>query len=62
MFVDQEKAFDEVDRDFLYKIMKKLKYSDIFINFIKKIIHTKTLFLLFLIMASILIHLHCLEE
>ena len=46
MFTDQEKAFDKVDRDFLYKIMKKLGYSDIFIKFIKKIIHTKTLFIL----------------
>ena len=37
MSIDQERAFDKVDRDFLYKIMKKLGYSDIFINFIKKL-------------------------
>ena len=37
MSVDQEKAFDKVDTGFLYKIMKKLGYSDIFINFIKKL-------------------------
>ena len=35
--IDQEKAFDKVDRDFLYKIMEKLGYSEIFINFIKKV-------------------------
>ena len=35
--IDQEKAFDKVDRDFLYKIMEKLVYSEIFINFIKKL-------------------------
>ena len=32
--VDQKKAFDKVDREFLYKIMKNLRYSDTFINFI----------------------------
>ena len=37
--VDQEKAFEKVDRDFLYKIMEKLGYSEIFINFIKKLYH-----------------------
>ena len=35
--IDQEKAFDKIDRDFLYKIMEKLGYSKTFINFIKKI-------------------------
>ena len=35
--LDQEKAFNKVDREFLYKIMKKLGYSEIFINFVKKI-------------------------
>ena len=35
--VDQKKAFDKVDRQFLYKIMKKLDCSEIFINFVKKI-------------------------
>ena len=34
---DQEKAFDKFDRDFLYKIMEKLGYSNTFISFIKKI-------------------------
>ena len=35
--VDQEKAFDKVDREFLYQIMRKLGYSEIFIKFIKKL-------------------------
>ena len=35
--IDQEKAFGKVDRDFLYKIMEKLGYSNTFISFIKKI-------------------------
>ena len=35
--IDQEKAFDTVDRDFLYKIMEKIGYSNTFISFIKKI-------------------------
>ena len=35
--IDQEKAFDKVDREFLYQIMKKLGYSNAFINFVKKI-------------------------
>ena len=35
--VDQEKAFDKVNREFLYQIMRKLGYSEIFIKFIKKL-------------------------
>ena len=35
--IDQEKAFDKVDREFLYKIMAKLGYSNTFINIVKKI-------------------------
>ena len=35
--VDQEKVFDKVDREFLYQIMRKLGYSEIFIEFIKKL-------------------------
>ena len=35
--VDQEKAFDKLDREFLYKISEKLGYSKISISFIKKI-------------------------
>lgn len=35
--VDQQKAFDKVNREFLYKIIEKLGYSKIFISFIKKI-------------------------
>ena len=31
---DQEKVFDKVDREFLYKIMERLVYSTKFINFI----------------------------
>ena len=53
MSVDQEKAFDKVDTGFLYKIMS--------LSILLKS-YTKTLFLLSLIMASILIHLHYLEE
>lgn len=37
MSIDQEKAFDKVDRYFLYQIMEKLGYSNIFINFIKEL-------------------------
>ena len=32
--VVQEKAFDKVDREFLYNIIEKLGYSKTFINFI----------------------------
>ena len=35
--IDQEKSFDKVDREFLYQIMRKLGYSEIFIKFIKKL-------------------------
>ena len=35
--VDQEKAFDKVDREFLYQIMRQLEYSAMFIKFIKKL-------------------------
>ena len=35
--IDQEKAFDKVDREFLYQIMRKLGYSEIFIKFIEKL-------------------------
>lgn len=37
MSIDQEKAFDKVDRYFLYQIMEKLGYSNIFINFMKEL-------------------------
>ena len=37
MSVDREKTFDKVDRDFLYKIMEILGYSNTFSNFIKKL-------------------------
>ena len=60
MSVDQEKAFDKVDRDFLHKIMKKLGYSDIFINFINKLY--KNTSSIISNNDSILIHLHCLEK
>ena len=33
--VDQEKAFDKIDYDFLFKTMDKMGFSNIFINFIK---------------------------
>ena len=33
--VDQEKAFDKIDHDFLFKTMDKMGFSNIFINFIK---------------------------
>ena len=32
---DQEKAFDKVDRDFLYRILKKMNFNGKFINVIK---------------------------
>ena len=35
--IDQKKAFDKLDKEFLYKIMERLGYSKTFINFIKKI-------------------------
>lgn len=35
--IDQKKAFDKLDKEFLYKIMEQLGYSKTFINFIKKI-------------------------
>ena len=57
--VDQEKAFDKVDREFLYKKMEKLGYSELFINFVR-MIYKNTL--LYPIMGSFPIHSHCLEE
>ena len=33
--IDQEKAFDKIDRAFLYKTMEKMGFSPIFINFLK---------------------------
>ena len=33
--IDQEKAFDKIDRIFLYKTMEKMGFTPIFINFIK---------------------------
>ena len=36
--VDQEKAFDKIDHDFLYKIMNKMGFSNEFIQFIKNYI------------------------
>ena len=38
--IDQEKAFDKVDREFLNQIMRKLGYSEMFIKFIKKLYET----------------------
>ena len=35
--IDQEKAFDRVDRELLYQIMRKLGDSEIFIKLIKKL-------------------------
>ena len=32
---DQEKAFDKVDRHFLYRILKKINFNEKFINIIK---------------------------
>ena len=31
--IDQEKAFDKVDRNFLYKILEKIGVPPLFINF-----------------------------
>ena len=33
--VDQEKAFDKIDHDFLYKTMNKIGFSSKFIQFVK---------------------------
>ena len=33
--IDQEKTFDKIDHDFLLKTMDKMRFSNIFINFIK---------------------------
>ena len=33
--IDQEKAFDKIDRAFLYKTMEKMGFSPLFINFLK---------------------------
>ena len=33
--IDQEKAFDKIDPAFLYKTMEKMRFSPIFINFLK---------------------------
>ena len=33
--IDQEKAFDKIDRNFLYKTMEKMGISPEFVNFIK---------------------------
>ena len=33
--IDQEKAFDKIDRNFLFKTMEKMGISPVFINFIK---------------------------
>ena len=40
--VDQEKAFDKIDRTFLFKTMEKMGISPIFINFIKTLYKQKT--------------------
>ena len=39
--IDQEKAFDKADREFLHQIMRKLGYSEIFIKLIKKLYQNK---------------------
>ena len=33
--IDQEKAFDKIDRAFLYKTMEKMGFSPLFINFLQ---------------------------
>ena len=40
--VDQEKAFDKIDRNFLFKTMEKMGISPIFINFIKTLYKQNT--------------------
>ena len=37
IFLDQEKAYDRVDHDFLYKILEKFGIGPVFINWIKKL-------------------------
>ena len=34
IFIDQEKAFDKIDRNLLYKAMEEIGYSKQFIQFI----------------------------
>ena len=58
--IDQEKAFDKVDRDFLYQITQKLGYFEIFIKFIKNC--TKTRYQLSLITTCFLPPSPYLEE
>lgn len=40
--IDQEKAFDKIDRPFLFKTMKKFGISKTFINFIETLYKQNT--------------------
>ena len=44
--IDQEKAFDKIDHDFLYKTMKKMGFSNQFIQFIKILYKSNTSFVI----------------
>ena len=40
--IDQEKAFDKIDRAFLYKTMEKMGFSPLFINFLQTLYKQNT--------------------
>ena len=42
VFLDQEKAFDRVDHDFLFAVMKKFKFGNIFIKWLKQLYKNAT--------------------
>ena len=42
IFLDQEKAFDRVDHDFLFAVMKKYKFGHIFITWLKQLYKNAT--------------------
>ena len=39
VFIDQEKAYDRVERPWVYKVMKKVNIGDCFIAWIKALYH-----------------------
>ena len=43
--IDQEKAFDKIDHDFLYETMTKMGFSNTFVQFIKILYQNNTCFI-----------------